>query len=393
MIVGRPKAAVARDHVRRVNRWTDIAAVQADLEELPPGIFAGLDAAVLAVDSLGARFIGTRLFLTARVPHVDAGVLADHWHARATVSAAVPDGACQVDTWSGTQLARAGEDVGMPCVAAETGAGAPSTLAMGHAAAALAAHELLALTGAIADGPRIGEELRLDLRRGRYDAFRLPLAAACAADHVLAAGRVERLDPSCLQASLGALMSTCGAGADTSVVLATRAVVALAVCEACGESTGPYLLASALETCPACGMRLASLRRVRRLRWGEAAPTVARRAASAWFRAGDAFALVPATEPARATLFAFPPPPLQWEPGAPWDGAAERFARLPKSFDLRRIRTLRIGVLGAGHLGAALIEQLAPLPWKGMLIVDRDVVEARNVASHSLAARQEEAAG
>ena len=66
MIVGRPKAAVARDHVRRVNRWTDIAAVQADLEELPPGIFAGLDAAVLALDSLGARFIGTRLFLTAQ---------------------------------------------------------------------------------------------------------------------------------------------------------------------------------------------------------------------------------------------------------------------------------------------------------------------------------------
>ena len=42
---------------------------------------------MLALDSLGARFIGTRLFLTARVPHVDAGVLADHWHARATVSA------------------------------------------------------------------------------------------------------------------------------------------------------------------------------------------------------------------------------------------------------------------------------------------------------------------
>ena len=395
MILGRSKAAVARDHVRLVNPWTEIAAVQADLRDLPPGMVAGLDAAVVAVDSLGARLIASRLLLTGRISHVDAAVLAEHWHARATVSAAVPDGACQVDGWSTAQLARAGEDVGVPCAAVETGEGFPSTLAMGHAAAALAAHELLAITGVIGDRPRIGEELRFDLRHGRFDAFRLPVATACAADHVLAAGRVERLDPSCLQESLGELMTACGAEADSSVVLATRAVVALALCEACGASTGPYLLPDALEPCPACGARLAALRRVRRLRWGEAAPAVARRAASAWLRPGDAFALVPAADAGRPTLFAVPSAPLPWEPGAPWDEAAarERFARLPRSFDLARIRSCRIGVLGAGHLGAALIEQIAPLPWKGILIVDRDVVEPCNIPSHPLAARREEAAG
>ena len=393
MTAGRSKVEVAHDYVRRMNPWTEIATVHADLGDLVAGVVAGLDAAAVALDSLGARFVASRLLLAGRIPHVDLGVLAEDWHARATVSAAVPYGACQVDSWSTAQLGRAGEDVGLPCVAAETGDGFPSTLAMGHAAAALGARELLALTGAIADAPRIGREIRLDLRHGRYDVFRLPLAAACAADHVLATARVERLDPRSLLASLGELMTACGAEADTSVVLTTAAVVTLGVCQACGESCRPYLLPDALEPCPACGGRLAALRRVRRLPWGEAAPVVARRTASAWLRPGDAFALVPAADAGRAVLFAFPPPPLAWEPGAPWDEAAarERFARLPRSFDLARIRSCRIGVLGAGHLGAALIEQIAPLPWKGILVVDRDVLEPINAASHALAAREEEA--
>jgi len=395
MSVGKSKAAVARDHVRRVNPWTEIMALHVDLWDLALGILAGLAAVVVAVDSLRARLIASRLLLAARIPHVDVGVLAGHWHSRATISAAVPDGPCQVDGWGTLTLARAGEDVGVPCAAAETGEGFPSTLAMGHAAAALAAHQLLALTGAITDRPRVGEELRLDLRHGRYDAFRLPVAAACAADHALAAGRVERLDPRHLEASLGELMTACGAEADTVVVLATRALVTLAACVACGESTRPYVLPDALEPCAACGAPLSALRRIRRLRWGEAASRVAPLAARAWVRPGDAFALVPATDAARAVLFVFPPPPLAWEPGAPWDEAAarERFARLPRSFDLARIRACRIGVLGAGHLGAALIEQVAPLPWKGILIIDRDVVEPCNLVSHPLAARHQEVAG
>src|SRR5207245_10440107 len=110
-------------------------------------------------------------------------------------------------------------------------------------------------------------------------------------------------------------------------------------------------------------------------------------------RPGGASARVPGAEAGRPTLFAVASAPLHAEPGVQWDEAAarERFARLPRSFDLARIRSCRIGVLGAGHLGAALIEQIAPLPWKGMLIVDRDVVEPGNIPSHPLAARREEA--
>jgi len=394
MIAGRAKAAIAADYVRRANPWVEIKALEADLEDLTPGVFADLDAVAVAVDSLRSRFVATRQLLAPRVAHVDLAVLAEPWLARASVSAAVADAPCQVDAWSTAQLARAGEDVGIPCAAADTGEVFPSTLAMGHAAAAVGAQQLLALTGVIRERPRVGQEIRLDLLRGTYEAFRLPLAAACAADHVLAAGRVERLDPSYLRASLGALMTACGAEADTSVVLATRAVVALAACEACHESTAPYLLPDALEPCAACGGRLAAVRRVRRLRWAEAAPAVAPRAATTWLRPGDAFALVPPAGAGRATLCAFPTAEPRWQPGAPWDEAAarERFARLPRSFDLARIRACRIGVLGAGHLGAALIEQIAPLPWKGILIVDRDVIEPCNLPSHPLATRAGETA-
>ena len=189
-------------------------------------------------------------------------------------------------------------------------------------------------------------------------------------------------------------MTACGAGAGTSVVLAARTVVALAVCEACRRSTAPYRPPDALEPCLDCGGRLAGLRRVRRLRWADAAPAVARCPASTWLRPGDAFALVPPEDPGRTKHFALPPPPLPWEPGAPWDEAAarSRFARLPRSFDLGRIRACRIGVLGAGHLGAALLQQISPLPWKGILIVDRDVLETHNLPSYPLAAQTEEAA-
>jgi len=388
MIVGLSKAAVAAEHIRRVNEWTSTAALGIDFEDITPGMLAGIDAAGVAVDSHRGRYLATRLLLAAHVPHVDLGVLAELWHARATVSAALADAACQIDAWSAAQLARAGEDVGIPCAAADIGAPFPSTLVMGQAAAALGAQQLLALAGAIGERPRIGHEIRLDLRRGSLDAFRLPVAATCAADHVLAAARDERLGPADLQASLGELMTACGAGADTTVVLATRAVVGLAICEACRESTAPYLPPGALGPCPGCGAPLVPLRRLRRLRWGEAASAVARCTASVWFRPGDAFALVPEGDARRATLFAFPPPAVPWQTGAPWDDAAgrERFARLPRTFDLARIRSCRIAVLGAGHVGAALIEQLAPLPWKAMLIVDRDVVEPCNIPSYALAA-------
>ena len=126
------------------------------------------------------------------------------------------------------------------------------------------------------------------------------------------------------------------------------------------------------------------LHRTRRLRWGDAASSVEQRAASAWFQPGDAFAV--AADPPR--LYAFPAPPLAWQAGIPWNEERddERFRRLPKNYDLERIRQTRIAIIGLGHVGGAVLEQLAPLPWAGFLLIDRDAMLPHNFQSHPLAA-------
>jgi tRNA A37 threonylcarbamoyladenosine dehydratase len=87
-------------------------------------------------------------------------------------------------------------------------------------------------------------------------------------------------------------------------------------------------------------------------------------------------------------VYAFPAAPLAWEAGLAWDPArdAARFARLPADWDLARLRTARLGFLGAGHVGAAALAQLAPLPWAGFVFVDRDRLALHNRPSLAIAA-------
>jgi hypothetical protein len=255
---------------------------------------------------------------------------------------------------------------------------------MAQAGAALAVHQLLALVGITGEPAWPGDELRLDLHAGRLERFRRPRSEPCAADHRLASGAVTPIDGTPTDQSLGSLMTACGAGVDSEVVLATTELVHTAVCTGCGQRPRPYRPLP-LDSCGDCGGVLVAGRRVRRVRWGEVAPRVATAAASLWFRAGDVFAIADGDVTRR---FAFPPPALAWEPGRAWDAedAAERLAALPRRYDLGRIRATRLGLLGLGHLGAAILEALAPLPWAGLLLCDRDLIQLRNLPAYTLAA-------
>jgi hypothetical protein len=340
-----------------------------------------------AFDNERARYLSARLALAAGgVLLIDTGVRADLHIARVSVSAPGPTSPCPIEGWTTDHLARAGEDVGLPCAGIDTALPFGSTLAMAQACAAVAVHQALALAGVTAEPAWIGHELRLDLHSGRFERFLRPGAPDCAADHVLAGPAFTPLANAPANMSLGQLMTACGVGPDAVVVLAATEVASAAICPGCGTQSRPYAaIGLGPITCIGCGAVALPLRRARHVRWGEAATTVATATATTWFRPGDSFAVLDGDG---ARTFAFPPPALPWEAGRAWEPAVDpaRFSRLPTGYDLQRIRATKLAILGLGHLGAAILEALAPLPWAGLLLLDGDHLEPHNVAAHALAA-------
>jgi hypothetical protein len=390
MTAGPEKVRVGHEHVRRVNPWTAVALWPGDVTDLTPAHVAGIDLVIGAVDNDRARIALTRLTMAARADFLDAGVRADLFTGRVSVTRSLAGEPCLACGWSGERLARSGEDVGLPCAGLEATPIYGSTLLMAQATAALAVHQALAMVGVTGEPAWIGHELRVDLHAGRLERFRRSLDPACAADHALAAPDAAPLPIAPEAISLGALMAICDASVDTVVVLAGSELVSSALCPACSTRVRPFLLpAHALGPCRACGAPVAPVRRTRRVRWGDAAATACGLAASAWFRPGEVFALV---DDGRTRTFAFAPAaPLAWEAGQNWDAAAGavRFARLPRCYDLDHIREKRLALVGLGHLGAAILQALAPLPWAGLLLCDRDVFEPLNAQSYPLSGATE----
>jgi hypothetical protein len=385
------KVELACEHVRRVNPWSCVATFCTDIGEVSPGVLAGLDAVIVSFDNLRARFLAARLLLAARVPFADAASLAERWQAR--VSVCDPLGppaarACPSCPWSAAQLARAGEDTGLPCEAIETGEGFPSTLVMGERAATLAVRELLALSGVVPLVPSRSCELRDDLAALRTQSFRVDRNPECAADHALAEGELRELDAEPGELALGELASRLQLRAGDEIVLAGGELVSASLCRACASVDAPYRRIDAtLPACSRCGTPTDPLRRTRRLRFGAATGSVSELAADVWFLPGDRFAVRGADG---VRVYAFPAAPLAWEPGRSFDPHrdAARFARLPADWDLARLRSARLGFLGVGHVGAAALAQLAPLPWAGLVLVDRDWLAPHNQPSLALAAER-----
>ncbi len=389
------KTALAAAHLRRVNRWTACARLDADVASLPPSVFAGCDAAITSPDNHRARFAAARLLIAARAPYVDAGSLAALGISRVTVADPTrtrreldAEPSCPICCWSAEQIALAGGEGSLPCagLALEDGAGAASTLTAAHRVATLAVREALALAGMLRLRPSIGREHRDDLATLRLESYRVPFDPECAAHHELGCEPVVDLERQPEALRLDELARLCRLAPDDELLLAGTEIVELALCVRCRAPAHPYRrVGSPAIPCCACGAALAPARVTRRVRWSDAAPQPGSASAASLFVAGDAFA-VRGRGGSRA--YRFPPTPLSWEPGrAAWNEDADRalFVRLPELYDLERIRRGRLAVIGVGHVGAAVLAQLAPLPLAGIVLVDRDVYAEHNSQSFALA--------
>jgi hypothetical protein len=257
---------------------------------------------------------------------------------------------------------------------------------MGQRAATIGAREALALAHAIDLSPSVGCELRDDMALMRVERFVVPAdEAGCAGHHALACSERTALDLEPSEVRLGALTRACGIKADDQIVLASREIVEVAMCVVCFSPGYPYRRAGGPRArCGHCGGEMAPVRRTRQLRWGTAAKRMEGALASEWFDRGDCFAAV-GRRGTRA--FSFPAPPIDWEPGAPWDPeeGAKRFQRLPHAYRIEQIRRTRLAIVGLGHVGAAVLHQIAPLPWAGLLLLDRDRFEGHNAPAYPLA--------
>ncbi len=392
---GVPKTELAAAHTRSVNPWADIATVDADLASLTPAVFDGISVAVLGLDNHRARLQAGRLLMAATVPYVDVASLASRWHARVTVCdpgrtlAVNGEGlnSCLLCSWSPRSLARAGEDVGFPCAGVAVEQPYASSLTMGQRAATIGAREALAIANAIDLSPSVGCELRDDMSCMRVERFVVPAdEEGCASYHALACRKRRKLDVEPSEVRLGALGRECGIGADEDVVLASREIVEVAMCVSCFAPGYPYRrFGGPRASCASCGGEMAPVRRTRRLRWGAAVERVGGALASEWFEPGDHFAVVGS---GGTRSFSFPSVPIAWQTGAPWNAREDvkRFQRLPDVYRLEQIRRTRIAIVGVGHVGAAVLQQLAPLPWAGILLLDRDRYEGLNAAAYPLAA-------
>ena len=388
------KTALAAAHLHRVNRWTACVRLDADLATLPPSVFAECDAAIVSCDNHRARLAAARLLISAHVPFADAGSLAAQGISRVTVADPArarrdldAEPSCPSCCWSPEQIARAGGEGSLPCagVALDDGDGAASTLTAAHRAATLAVREALALAGILRLRPSIGFEHRDDLATLRLESYRVPFNPECAAQHELGCERVTHLERQPDALRLGELAQLCRLEPDDELLLAATEVVELALCGRCFERAHPYRrVGSPAIPCRACGAELAPARVTRRIRWSDAAPHVGSASAASLFLAGDAFA-VRGRGGARA--YRFPPTLLPWQSGrAAWNDATDRelFVRLPELYDLERIRRGRLAIVGVGHVGAAVLAQIAPLPLAGLVLVDRDDFAPHNAQSFGI---------
>lgn len=205
--VGRPKAEAIADAMRAIHPAIQVETFVGDLEDLPHGMFRGIDLCLAGLDSLRARQVvhNERAYLQD-ILVIDGAVDGDgQW--LGSVQVIVPGEACLECAWSPEayhQLARE-----TPCNPRQSAGGPPtnSPALLGASIASLMVRE----AERVLSGPRPQEsyEIYVDLKHERTFTSRLRRAAGCRSNHAVVRERLP-LGRHFAAATIGDLLALVG---------------------------------------------------------------------------------------------------------------------------------------------------------------------------------------
>lgn len=259
--IGRKKALVQVDRVRRRNPDLPVRAICEDIETMPLGAFR-CDLLLAALDSRKARQHINQVASRLGIPWLDAGVLGGAMLARVTRYMPAEDLPCLECRWDAADYAAIEQTY--PCEAAEQPPRtAPPPSSLGALAAALLALECRKLLNADAASLPPGSELVVDARHHRQFVSSARRNPACRFVHH-APWAVQPF-PIAPRTALGAAFEHLGRplGANGGLTLSVdgKRIVRRLVCEGCGAVKSVLRLRGALrptdQKCSGCGGTMA----------------------------------------------------------------------------------------------------------------------------------------
>lgn len=284
--VGKPKAAVQGQRLRRINPGLRVAALAGAVEDLPLGQLRG-DAILACVDSRRARQHINEIAWRLGTPWIDAGVQAEGLLARVNVY--VPgDGPCLECAWSDSDYATIGQVY--PCQRmteeGSTPTGAPSSL--GALAAALQALECQKLLAGQTEQLAVGRQVTIDARWHKHYVTAFRRNPNCRFDHKTR--HIEKLACLLEKLTVGQALKLGG-----DLRLEDKPFIKRLSCPACGRARALLRLACSLRpaewACPKCGRRMSAtgFDLLERLDAALPAKLLARSLGRIGLRAGDVF--------------------------------------------------------------------------------------------------------
>jgi hypothetical protein len=260
--VGRPKAVVQAERLRRINAGLRVAALVEDLEQVPLGLLRA-DIILACLDSRRARQCVNQAAWRLGIPWIDAGVRADGLLARVNVYRPGAGQPCLECAWDQrdyelieqTYPCRGNAPVDEPALAPTN---APASL--GALAAALQVLECQKVFAGEWQRAAVSKQLLIDAAAHRHFVTSYRPNPACRFDHAL--WQIDGLERRARQLSVGDTLALAGRdpAAGAALRVEGQVFVRKLVCPRCGDARAlPWRLSGRLgaeQQCVRCQRRM-----------------------------------------------------------------------------------------------------------------------------------------